>query len=225
MPFNRFTMMIAAGMTAAPLSAFAVPLTYEFIDDSLTYCSDCGLSYDVDYLPQPPGLGEPGVTATATTTPPGSETEAATVYHEQFTFSGDDQSGGLGVNSDTPNDAKIEGFDVLTLEFDTTVTLLSFEIWGARNGQQGELGGATAFDYGRGITEIVLAEDDRSTGEFFSWQNGLIPTTDSGFLLHSVTIEVAEVDPEVIPVPPALPLLGGALGLLAWRARRAKKAA
>jgi hypothetical protein len=38
-----------------------------------------------------------------------------------------------------------------------------------------------------------------------------------GFLLAGVTVVPT-------PVPPALPLLGGAIALLAWRARRARAA-
>lgn len=59
------------------------------------------------------------------------------------------------------------------------------------------------------------------TGSMFEIQ----PVVGSdGFFVAAATFEFEEDEPSEVPVPPAAPLLGGALALLAWGARRSKRA-
>jgi hypothetical protein len=139
-----------------------------------------------------------------------------------------------GANSD--GEANIGELEDLELEFSHAVTITGFEVQSAGANQVGsfraignpsEQFNITENSYVVGSPQGFSPTPGNATGTSFVFgiASGTGITTSAGYSLASITVEFEKKDePEIIPVPPAAPLLGGALALLAWRARRGKPA-
>ena len=147
---------------------------------------------------------------------------------------------GIGIGGN-PSEAGpwIGNLEDLVVRFSHEVDVISFGLSGRtppENGGTalfGVLGATqTPFDYDNafygadGQEPQVFVLDTPRTGSSFVLSNeeSEEDLAKTGFAFAEITIEFEKKEPEIIPVPPAAPLLGGALALLAWRARRGKRA-
>ena len=161
---------------------------------------------------------------------------------------------GIGIGPDTPSDPQfgtpgdsrvaesdalmpmvLPTWEAIRLEWDMPVSLTQLTVRSSPDSSAMQ------------SIQILGANRKRITGEF-AFQNGV--TDDDGTpYFHSITFDtplygstfyirpsvsgsdlfagywLTGAEATVVPVPPALPLLGGAIALLAWRARAVRKAA
>ncbi len=239
MALSKYKIAFAACALSLPAAAHAsttVEITYDFTgsyscgapSDAPEACEDAANNYEPNYSlsfsPTSPVVDAPDLEVFGGTFDPTLQRLEVSQFAGGLSVGDENSSGGSQIGSD----------ETLFLSFlDGDVDLLEFEIRSFKNGQDGKVedGGVFEFVYGAGDTPFDLRSDpdgEDFVDSLFRFTN-VTPTGDdlaSGYFLKSVTIGVeVHDDPEIIPVPPALPLLGGALGLMFWRARKAKKAA
>ncbi|MEM0936884.1 MAG: hypothetical protein AAF646_06460 [Pseudomonadota bacterium] len=237
---KKFLTTLAAGVVAFPASLFAatVEFTYDFTGSykcgdellpDISLSSDggaCVAPAGNPYTPQlgvAPPVGAPTLTVTGESTGPDDV--------NQF-------GRGLSIGDlSSSGRANVGAGETLFLDFSDDVTLLGFSALGFGSTQTGRAfdpsdPGGTFVDFVYDIDPAGVEVDAGSTfgpAQTFAWTN-LTPNSeilfgDGGFFLRSVTVSFEVDDMPVIPVPPALPLLGGAIGLLVWQTRRSKRSA
>lgn len=224
MAVSKVSLAFAAAALFAPAVATAATATYTFNGDVVLCgvnapegtCATPGSPYDLTFTRSDGSA--PTLSATGAGTDGGSTLEG--INHFDI---------GLGVGDSAGNaSSRIGQLEDIVLTFGSQVTIESFEVDAFRRGdQQGQLFVnpivSEFFDFNRSET---IDPENVISGTVFTWTNitpSVEPTDGVGYFLSSVTVSFE--DPEIIPVPPALPLLGGAIGLLIWRARKAKTSA
>ena len=143
---------------------------------------------------------------------------------------------GLGIGGENSDgEANIGELEDLELVFSHEVTITGFAVQSAGAnqtgsfraiGESGQTFDITENSYVVGSPQSFSPASGTSTGTSFLFgiASGTGITTSAGYSLASVTVEFEKKDePEIVPVPPAAPLLAGALGLLVWRGRRNRR--
>jgi hypothetical protein len=154
---------------------------------------------------------------------------------------------GIGIGPDTPTDPQFDtpgdsrvaegnafNWEAIRLEWDMPVSLTQLTVRSSPEStamQSIQILGANRFPitmempFRNGVTDIgtpsfhTITFDTPLYGSTFYIRPSVTgPDPFAGYWLTSA-------EATVVPVPPALPLLGGAIALLAWRARGARKAA
>jgi PEP-CTERM motif len=129
-------------------------------------------------------------------------------------------AGGFGINSPGSGDAADQldgasGVESLTFTLNLPVSLISFAVSSFGPADIGEyvLPGAAAVPFN--TTGTHLLNSLLAAGEAFS----VVYVEGNGFSFDKLTVETAAP----VPLPAALPLFAGGLGLMGWLARRRRK--
>lgn len=241
MKYSGLALGVASGVVLSTGAASAIEFTYQFggngavcyapTSPDTPKCSTDDTDYSVTTLGASTPLGFPDVSVF------GSRLGVSDNSVNQF-------QPGLGIGAkDTPSGAWIGAQEDLIVTFSDQVDIVGFELSGRTN-NVGPAGGTAQFsasgdpepdpfpyeNFFYGAADQVpesfdLASPVTGSSFIFSNEESADDRAKTGFAVYSITIDYEpNEEPQVIPVPPAAPLLGGALALLVWRARRSKRA-